>query len=137
MVSGKVKNTYPTKVTNKSDNNIRHQKLNKQKANSDFLKLLNNKLEVEKQNSTEDLKISKHAAKRIDERDMDLKSEEFFKIKEAIGKLKNKGGQDSLVITKKGAYIVDVEKNTIVTALNKNNLGNNVFTKIDSTIIID
>jgi flagellar operon protein len=51
--------------------------------------------------------------------------------------LKLKGGQDSLVITGKAAYIVDVSKNTIVTAIDKDSIGENVFTKIDSTILMN
>jgi len=50
--------------------------------------------------------------------------------------LKNKGGHDSLVITNKAAYVVDVDKNTVVTAVDKNNMNENVFTKIDSTIFM-
>ena len=53
-----------------------------------------------------------------------------------LGKLKKKGGHDSLVITNKAAYIVDVDDNKIVTAIDKNNIENNIFTKIDSTVIV-
>jgi flagellar operon protein len=75
--------------------------------------------------------------KRLQERNMSLDREEFQKLQSAIEKLKTKGGQDSLVITGKGAYIVDVPKNTIVTAIDKDNIGENVFTKIDSTILMN
>ena len=54
-----------------------------------------------------------------------------------MDKLKTKGGQDSLVITGKAAYIVDVPKNTIVTAIDKDSMSENVFTKIDSTILMN
>jgi flagellar operon protein len=82
------------------------------------------------------IKISVHAAKRLKERNLDIQGEEFLKIKLAIEKLKNKGGQDSLVITDQGAYILDVKNQTIVTALDKESLKENVFTKIDSTILV-
>ena len=52
-------------------------------------------------------------------------------------KLKEKGGKESLIITSTGAYIVDVKNNTIVTAIDKENLKENIFTKIDSTILLD
>jgi flagellar operon protein len=66
-----------------------------------------------------------------------MDGEEYFKLKGAIEKLKNKGGRDSLVITSKAAYIVDVDNNKIVTAIDKNNMAENVFTKIDSTLFVD
>jgi len=62
---------------------------------------------------------------------------EFTKLKGAIEMLRNKGGQDSLVITGKAAYIVDVSNNRIVTAIDRDNMAENVFTKIDSTLFVN
>ena len=50
--------------------------------------------------------------------------------------LKNKGGKDSLVITDKAAYIVDVPGKKVVTAIDKESIESNVFTKIDSTVLV-
>lgn len=83
------------------------------------------------------LKLSTHAMRRLQERNLSLDKEEYAKLQSAIDKLKTKGGQDSLVITGKAAYIVDVPKNTIVTAIDKESIGDNVFTKIDSTILMN
>ena len=83
-----------------------------------------------------EVNVSTHAMKRLQERNIELDGNEYMKLKEAIGKLKNKGGHDSLVITSKAAYVVDVDKNTVVTAVDKNNMNENVFTKIDSTIFM-
>lgn len=83
------------------------------------------------------LKISQHAAKRLTERKIDMNSEEFMKVRAGVDKLKTKGGQDSLVITNRGAYIVDVDNETIVTAIDKKDMIDNVFTKIDSTVFIN
>lgn len=87
---------------------------------------------------TEDhgIKLSTHAAKRLQERNLEVDGAEFLKLKNAIGQLKNKGGKDSLVITEKAAYIVDVNNSKIVTAMDKNNMKENVFTKIDSTLFV-
>jgi flagellar operon protein len=83
------------------------------------------------------INLSVHAAKRLHERSIDIDSDEYMKLKEAMGKLKEKGGNDSLVITPKAAYIVDVGNNKIVTAINKESLSENVFTKIDSTLFVN
>lgn len=92
---------------------------------------------VEKLNSDEGkINVSTHATKRLQERNIELDGDEYLKLKEAISKLRNKGGHDSLVITQKAAYVIDVDKNTVVTAVDKNNMNENVFTKIDSTIFM-
>ena len=52
-------------------------------------------------------------------------------------KLKEKGGQNSLIVSDKAAYIVDVKNNKVVTAVDKESMGENVFTKIDSTVFIN
>ena len=83
-----------------------------------------------------ELNVSTHAMKRLQERNIELDGNEYMKLKEAVSKLKAKGGHDSLVITNKAAYVVDVDKNTVVTAVDKNNMNENVFTKIDSTIFM-
>lgn len=83
------------------------------------------------------IKLSQHAQKRIAERQLDLDAQEFFKLRQAFDTLKNKGGKDSLVVTPKAAYIVDVDQRSIVTAMDKNDMAENVFTKIDSTLFIN
>jgi len=106
---------------------------------SEFKGLFNEqvrKLKDEKQNEDTQIHLSIHAAKRLKERNLEMDNEEFFKLKSAFNKLQEKGGQDSLVITDKAAYIVDVAKNKIVTAIDKENIAENVFTKIDSTVLI-
>ena len=83
------------------------------------------------------IQLSTHAAKRLQERKIDFDGSEYLKVKEAISKLKDKGGQDSLVITNKAAYIVDVQNNKVVTAVDRGSMNENVFTKIDSTVFMN
>ncbi len=83
------------------------------------------------------MKLSGHAAKRIEERKLDMDTSEFLKLRSALDQLKKKGGTNSLVVTEKAAYIVDVGKDTIVTAIDKDSMAENVFTKIDSTLFIN
>ncbi len=82
------------------------------------------------------IQLSVHAAKRLKERNLEMDNGEFFKLRNAFKKLQEKGGQDSLVITEKAAYIVDVANNKVVTAIDKDNIADNVFTKIDSTVLV-
>ena len=102
----------------------------------EFKNQLNEQL-LQKENNDHGVKLSAHAAKRLHDRDLNMDSDEFLKIKDAISKLKSKGGKDSLVITNSAAYIVDVNNNKIVTAIDKNKMSENVFTKIDSTLFVN
>lgn len=110
-------------------------KLPQDGAPSEFQNLLNEQLAPQKQES--ELLFSTHAARRLQERNLNVDNDEYLKLKGAIDKLKSKGGQDSLVVTSKAAYIIDVPKNTVVTAIDKDSLSENVFTKIDSTLFIN
>lgn len=110
-------------------------KLGKDQTPGDFSKLLNTELSGLPEHHG--LKLSAHAAKRIDERSLNFDASEYVKIKEGVEKLKEKGGQESLLVTKNAAYIVDVNNNTIITAVDKDKMSENVFTKIDSTIFMN
>lgn len=101
-----------------------------------FNKFLKSK--IEKNDSKEvGVKLSGHAKKRLEERNLTMDGNEFLKIRDGIDKLKEKGGKDSLIVTNQAAYIVDVDKQTVVTAMDKNDMAENVFTKIDSTLFIN
>ena len=118
------------KVSNKKSENL---KSKNPTVKDDFQKLLDKTIGPQKKQS---LEISKHAAKRLEERDLKMDTNEFMKLQDAVAKLRQKGGRDSLVITDKAAYIVDVNNNRVVTAIDKSEMAENVFTKIDSTLVI-
>lgn len=108
-----------------------------QKVNPDeFKNLLKDHVSKQPVQQEKEIQLSVHAAKRLKERNLEIDSGEFFKLKSAFKKLQEKGGQDSLVITDKAAYIVDVSARKVVTAIDKNNIVENVFTKIDSTVMV-
>jgi flagellar operon protein len=83
------------------------------------------------------INLSTHAAKRLSERKIDFNGEEYLKVKEAIAKLSAKGSKNSLVITDKAAYVVDVANEKVITAVDKMSMNDNVFTKIDSTVFMN
>lgn len=109
-------------------------KPNSSKEAAEFKNLLEQ--EVNQAKDKHGIQLSIHAAKRLKERNLTIDGNEFFKLQDAFKKLRDKGGQDSLVITDKAAYIVDVNNNKVVTAINKESIQDNVFTKIDSTVIV-
>jgi flagellar operon protein len=82
------------------------------------------------------LKFSSHAIDRIQSRGIKLQPEDLKKLGEALDKAKTKGAKDTLVLMGDNAFVVSVKNNTVVTAMDKNALKENVFTNIDSTILI-
>ncbi len=134
---GKVNNLLIPNVSKlpKHRNVDASKKLTDPTLRDEFKNLL--KEEVGEAKAKHGINLSIHAARRLKERNLSLNTEDFFKLKSGIDKLKTKGGQDSLIITDKAAYIVDVNNNTIVTAMDKNDMADNVFTKIDSTLVLN
>lgn len=83
------------------------------------------------------LKFSRHAEQRMQTRQIELDTVDLAKLQEAVDKAAQKGARDSLILTQKGAFIVNVKSRTVVTAVDSLNLKENVFTNIDSAVIVD
>ncbi len=124
-----------TKIPSKSGNVSSNKKV--EGKVSEFDQLLKGQLESKEISENKDIQFSKHAKQRIEDRNLNIDNTEFLKLRNAIEQLKEKGGKDSLVVTDKAAYIIDVNKGKVVTAIDKNNMAENVFTKIDSTLFIN
>lgn len=82
------------------------------------------------------LKFSAHATQRLQERKIQLDPVLMQKVKLAVDKAEAKGVEDTLVLTKDAALIINVPNRTVITAMDKRNLDGNVFTNIDGAIII-
>ncbi|HHY37412.1 MAG TPA: hypothetical protein GX507_00525 [Clostridia bacterium] len=80
--------------------------------------------------------LSGHAKKRLQSTGRNMSEEEIQMLARGIGIAKSKGCKDSLVLMQGMALIVDVEKNTVVTAIHQSRLKENIFTNIDSAIIV-
>ena len=132
---GKIQDILTSKISHVLKGGNSSRIVENDKIEKEFKNILKN--EVDKRGDGADVKLSIHAARRIKDRNLEIDNQEFVKLREGINRLKNKGGRDSLIITGKAAYIVDVDQRKIITAMDKNNLGDNVFTKIDSTLVIN
>ena len=82
------------------------------------------------------LKFSNHAIERMQSRGISYSPDEMTRLGEAVKKAAAKGSKDTLVLMDSSALIVSVKNNTVVTVMDKNALKENVFTNIDSTIVI-
>ncbi len=82
------------------------------------------------------LKFSNHAVERMRSRGVTFSPEQMEKLESAVKKAADKGGRDSLILMNDKAVIVSVKNNTVITVVDKASLKENVFTNIDSTIVI-
>ena len=82
------------------------------------------------------LKFSNHAIERMQSRGISYSPKDLARLDEAVSKAAAKGSRDTLVLMDESALIVSVKNNTVVTVMDKNALKENVFTNIDSTIVM-
>lgn len=82
------------------------------------------------------LKFSNHAVERMSQRGITFTPEQISKIENAASKAQAKGSKETLIFANDSALIVNLKDKTIVTVMDKNALRENVFTNIDSTVMI-
>jgi len=75
-----------------------------------------------------ELKFSKHASMRLENRKINLES--------GVQKASEKGIRESLVIVDSLAFIVNVPNKTVVTAMDRTESDDNIYTNIDGAVII-
>jgi flagellar operon protein len=87
--------------------------------------------------TTEQLQFSNHALQRLEKRGITLNQEELTKLAGAVEKAGQKGARESLILMNNVAYIVSVPNKKVITAVDSHSMQDNVFTNIDSAIIVN
>lgn len=82
------------------------------------------------------LKFSSHAIERIQSRGIKITPEDMKKLNDAVDKALQKGSKDTLVLMGENAFVVSAKNKTVITAMDKNQMKDNVFTNIDSTVFM-
>jgi len=91
---------------------------------------------LESEMSAPDVRFSAHAVSRLLDREIVLSKGEIDRIRQGVGKAADKGAKESLVLMDDKAFVVSVENRTVITAITGESLKDNVFTKIDSAVIV-
>lgn len=98
-----------------------------------FAQALQAKIE-EKQGGVE---FSKHAIQRLEERSIDLSaSNTLERLNKGVEIAADKGSNETLVLVDQTAFVVSVKNNKVITTMSHEDLVGNIFTNIDSTVII-
>jgi flagellar operon protein len=58
-------------------------------------------------------------------------------LSRAMDQIAKKGGRESLILRPDAAFVVSVPNRTVITAMGRDELKDNVFTQIDSAVMID
>jgi len=82
------------------------------------------------------VKFSQHAIQRLSSRNIRLDRGDLAKISGAVDKAAQKGARDSLILMDNLALVVSVKNRTVITAMDGANIRENVFTNIDSAVIV-
>ncbi len=102
----------------------------KQKSDGGFAEILNQRLEEN------GVQFSKHAAARMEERGVAYTETLHQDLNNAIERARLKGAKDVVVIGQQNAFIVNVPNNTVITTMNASEMKENIFTNIDSAVIM-
>lgn len=103
--------------------------------NSDFARELKSQLEALNQSSG--VQFSKHAMERINERNIDLSEDnKLDRLNKAVELAGERGSADALVMIDTTAFLVSVKNNKVITTLSADDMQGNIFTNIDSTVIM-
>lgn len=82
------------------------------------------------------VRFSQHALQRMQSRNIQLGQADLNKLNDAVDKAAQKGAQESLVLMNNLALVVSVKNRTVITAMDGNSIKDNVFTNIDSAVIV-
>lgn len=82
------------------------------------------------------LRVSAHAQKRLEMSGVDLMPQQVDQIAKAVDLAARKGARESLVLMDDLALLVSVRNRTLITAIDMQRVKENIFTNIDSTVIV-
>ena len=88
------------------------------------------------QENGQGVEFSKHAMQRISERSIDLTEGDLERLNKGVEIAADKGSSETLVLVDTNAFVVSVKNNKVITTISKEELQGNIFTNIDSTVIM-
>lgn len=96
-----------------------------------------NLLDLEIQKTKGDIKVSSHASKRLAQRNISLSEKDLEALGDAMDRAKTKGARESLMLYKDMAFIASIRNRTLITAMDPKDTKENIFTNIDSAVIVE
>lgn len=88
------------------------------------------------QQTTPTVEFSKHAQQRAEERGIEMTDDLMSQLAYSVGKAREKGAKNILVLDAGRAFIVNVPQNRVITAISQDEMRDNVFTNIDGAVLL-
>ena len=84
-----------------------------------------------------EVEFSGHAIRRLESRQIDIaENDRIERLNRGVELAAEKGSEESLILVDSTAFIVSVKNNTVITTVSADDLKGNVFTNIDSAVIV-
>ena len=84
-----------------------------------------------------EVEFSNHAIRRLESRKIDVsENDRIERLNKGVELAAEKGSEESLILVYSTAFIVSVKNNTVITTVSAEDLKENVFTNIDSAVIV-
>jgi flagellar operon protein len=81
------------------------------------------------------VKFSAHALQRVERRGIDVSPATIGRLNEGLDRAAGKGARASVVFVDATAFVVSVPNRTVITAVDRDHMKQQVFTNIDSAVI--
>ncbi|MDE7400076.1 MAG: hypothetical protein K2N06_11195 [Oscillospiraceae bacterium] len=92
---------------------------------------------AERLNGKQGVEFSKHAMQRLSERSIDItEGDTLDRLNKGVEIAADKGSSETLVLVGQNAFVVSVKNNKVITTIPQEELKGNIFTNIDSTVIM-
>jgi len=101
-------------------------------AQSNFQDILSQKI----MSSQNEVRFSAHALQRLSDREIHLDGAQQANLQRAMNLAEEKGARESLILMDNIAFVASVTNRTIITAVDEMSVKENVFTNIDSAVIL-
>lgn len=83
------------------------------------------------------VEFTKHAMQRLSERSIDItEGNTLERLNKGVEIAADKGSSETLVLVDMNAFVVSVKNNKVITTIPQEELQGNIFTNIDSTVIV-
>lgn len=94
------------------------------------------KAHLQEATNQQELKVSKHAHERIMERKIAISEQEWQAVSDKVFEAHSKGVKQPLVLMDQAALIVSAKNATVITAMDRTEAKQQIFTNIDGTIVL-
>jgi flagellar operon protein len=81
------------------------------------------------------VRFSSHALQRVERRGIDVSPDTLGRLQDGVERAAGKGARASVVFVDSTAFVVSVPNRTVITAVDRDHMKQQVFTNIDSAVI--